>query len=239
MTEKAKDRSLESEWLDEIGQVEEQLIQFTSLEDLHRMSFRSVSEESGIHNPSLLKGEDPRGWVDELGLNFTPPPSGLGGGAQLDLSAGESSAKGAFSISQQGLTPVQEMPSSEQSLEVNLAQRGMKSARQAHQAPQVSQAPQYSSAEYEDEDEIETRHIPWWMYPLVAAVLITLGLVAGSYLSKLLPVKRHQTPITPVQMTTVKDSIPSQVEEMEAPKEETPAPPSEDDIILEGEIDFE
>ena len=229
LSEKEKDRRLEPEWLDDIGQVEEQLVQFTSLEDLHRMSFRSVSEESGLHNPSLLKGEDPRGWVDELGLNFTPPPTGINGNAQLDMSMGESSAKGAFSLTHPEIAAVQEHSPSSISEEQS-PQRGIKSARQ-------NQA-------YADEVEGDGQKMRWWIYPLVAMILMVLGLAVGAYISKNRIQQVHV--YTPPPSTAI-EADPKGSETLESEetssdlddaKDETPS--SEDnDVVIEEEINFE
>ena len=98
--EREKDRDLSSEWLEDIDLLEEQLVQFTSLEDLQKMSFRPVSEETGMQNPSLMRGEDPRGWAQELGVSFTPPPTTGSVNALVDISEGEGNARGAFSLTQ-------------------------------------------------------------------------------------------------------------------------------------------
>ena len=75
------DEKVNPSMIDDIGHLQEQLVQFTSLEDLQRMQFRSVSE--GIENAHApANAVDPRAWADELGLadNFTLPP--IHGGAR-------------------------------------------------------------------------------------------------------------------------------------------------------------
>jgi serine/threonine-protein kinase len=75
------DEKVNPSMIDDIGHLQEQLVQFTSLEDLQRMQFRSVSEGmQNAHAPA--NAVDPRAWADELGLadNFTLPP--IHGGAR-------------------------------------------------------------------------------------------------------------------------------------------------------------
>ena len=69
------DEKVNPSMIDDIGHLQEQLVQFTSLEDLQRMQFRAVSEEAQhAHMPA--NAVDPRDWAGELGLadNFTLPP---------------------------------------------------------------------------------------------------------------------------------------------------------------------
>lgn len=206
LSEKEKDRKLEPSWLDDIGNVEEQLVQFTSLEDLHRMSFRSVSEESGINNPSLIRGEDPRGWAAELGVSFTPPPVGPHSNAQLDLSQGEGNAKGAFRLNANA-QPAAHSATSHASEDTRAVTGSQQQVRSARQAP-VSESLDVS------------RTIKWWIYPLVAAILMVVGLLIGAFLSK------REGPQQGVGSMKV-----------EEPKVEEPK--VEESIIIEEEIDFE
>jgi eukaryotic-like serine/threonine-protein kinase len=77
LKDRAIDKSIKTEWLDDLGQVEQQLVQFTSLEDLQKMSFRALSEQQKMsQSPILPNAEDPRVWAAEMGLEeeFTLPP---------------------------------------------------------------------------------------------------------------------------------------------------------------------
>jgi eukaryotic-like serine/threonine-protein kinase len=77
LEDKAIDKTIDQDWLDDVGQVEQQLVQFTSLEDLQRMSFRSVADEDERNQRAILpNAEDPRAWAAEMGLEeeFTLPP---------------------------------------------------------------------------------------------------------------------------------------------------------------------
>lgn len=77
LEDKAIDKTIDQNWLDDVGQVEQQLVQFTSLEDLQRMSFRSVADEDERNQRAILpNAEDPRAWAAEMGLEeeFTLPP---------------------------------------------------------------------------------------------------------------------------------------------------------------------
>lgn len=172
ISDREKDKRLEPEWLDDLGQVEEQLIQFTSLEDLQRMSFRSVSEESNIRNVNLLQGEDPRGWAQELGVSFTPPPVRATGGAQVDLSEGEGHARGAFSLNAEDNSSDQVGQSSQASSEVG------KSAKRAS-AKRTQDSGGGSPTEEKSGMSLLT-------YILLAIILMTLGLGVGAYLPRLL-----------------------------------------------------
>lgn len=168
LNEKEKDKRIEPEWLEDLDQVEEQLVQFTSLEDLQKMSFRSISEESGIHNPSLLRGEDPRGWAQELGVSFTPPPSGIMN-AQVDLSEGHGEAQGAFTL--QNAPAMTSQPHSNTPAQNPAAQHPRtKSARQT-QGHEV----QSSNSGY-----------AWWVYALFVILLMSLGLILGAYMPQLM-----------------------------------------------------
>ena len=227
LAEKDKDRRLEPEWFDEIGQVEEQLVQFTSLEDLHRMSFRAEAEESGIRNPNLLKGEDPRGWAAELGISLTPTPIGMngdyvGGGAQLDMTSGESEAKGAFALNQgmsaTNLSPVQTSERPQPKSTVQTAKK---------------QTNSFANDEVEIEEE-PIQGIKWWIYPLVALVLMVVGLVAGKFLAKQNSTIQQQ--VQPAQPATTNPNI---VNEEKTTPDEQEVQVEEDDIILEEEINFE
>ncbi len=225
LSEKAKDKQLEPSWLDDLGEVEEQLVQFTSLDDLHQMTFKSVSEESGLHNPSLIKGEDPRDWVDEFGVSFTPPP---GQSARLDLSAGEGSAKGAFSLTNQ--VPVPTPQPAEQAPSNQSLTTGMSSARQG---------PQSARQESPQDPEHTSTKAKWWIYPLAAIILMVLSLLVGTLLPGWLGLVPNQSVNQVNQQTQTPAVLPSETqnEVKEEIKEQTPS--TEDDLIIEEEINFE
>lgn len=82
LAEKAIDNTINPSMMDDIGVLEEQLVQFTSLEDLQRMQFRTVAEEDiHAHRPALPNAEDPRIWAAELGIDeeYSLPPIHGGG----------------------------------------------------------------------------------------------------------------------------------------------------------------
>ncbi|MBM4292125.1 MAG: serine/threonine protein kinase [Deltaproteobacteria bacterium] len=81
LVDRKVDEGVHPSMMDDIGHLQEQLVQFTSLEDLQRMQFRAVSEDAqNAHMPA--NAVDPRAWADELGLSdhFTLPP--IHGGAR-------------------------------------------------------------------------------------------------------------------------------------------------------------
>lgn len=224
LAEKAKDKQLEPLWLDDLGEVEEQLVQFTSLDDLHQMTFKSVSEESGIHNPSLLKGEDPREWVDEFGVSFTPPP---GQNTRLDLSRGESSARGAFSLTNQ--TPVGAPPQEDATQSTNGSSKGISSARQGLQS---------ARQDHSSDEQGTQKKVKWWIYPIAALVLMLLSLAVGMFLPKWLnqvdssAVEQALTPLVQEESTqkAIEQASPSTDESEDIPIE---------DLEIEEEIKFE
>jgi hypothetical protein len=75
--------------MDDIGVLEEQLVQFTSLEDLQRMQFRTVAEEDmNAHRPALPNAEDPRVWAAELGIDEEYSLPHIHGGGRPTPAAG-------------------------------------------------------------------------------------------------------------------------------------------------------
>jgi serine/threonine-protein kinase len=182
INEREKDRRLAPEWLDDLGQVEEQLIQFTSLEDLQRMSFRSVSEESGMRNVNLLHGEDPRGWAQELGVSFTPPPVRSMGGAQVDLSEGEGSAQGAFALHQN------ESGGHSDQFSMNPSDNSTTSA--SGSARRVQEGSDRSGG---------SQLLSWVIYVLLAIVLMAMGLGVGAYMPKVIKMMNKSSTKSPYE----------------------------------------
>ena len=236
LAEKAKDKQLDPLWLDDLGEVEEQLVQFTSLDDLHQMTFKSVSEESGIHNPSLLKGEDPREWIDEFGVSFTPPP---GQNTRLDLSGGEGSAKGAFSLTNQSPVPSQ---GSQDSAEQN-------SHKQSNGISSARQGPQSARQGVQQGEEETVRKFRWWLYPLAAIILMLLSLTLGMLLPRWLGLiappaidqtmapKQEEVPSQPLQTN---DRLGEQSSDQANDQlNDNTEPTLDEDFVIEEDLNFE
>ena len=248
INEREKDRRLAPEWLDDLGQVEEQLIQFTSLEDLQRMSFRSVSEESGMRNVNLLHGEDPRGWAQELGVSFTPPPVRSTGGAQVDLSEGEGSAQGAFAFHQN------ESGGHGDQLLMNPSDHSTASASGSARR-----------AQGDSDRSSGSRLLSWVIYVLLAIVLMAMGLGVGAYMPKLIKMMKQSSTESPYEKVQPDRSPNPPVQRLKPnPSKPTPqgstASPSSSEVhhnsksgtttkaqdeakdeieVLEGEIEFD
>ena len=244
INEREKDKRLEPEWLDDLGQVEEQLIQFTSLEDLQRMSFRSVSEESGMRNANLLHGEDPRGWAQELGVSFTPPPVRSLGGAQVDMSAGEGVAQGAFTL-RQGEMGVYTSP--EETVQGS-GDHGDSSAYSASGSARRTKSRESSGSKL----------LSWLIYVLLAVVLMVLGLGIGAYLPRLIKsfnqAPSHSVPERSIPKTSLNPKSTPRPSESASPEQDrsqnrsdrsrgiqadTQSQGGDSVDVLEGEIEFD
>ncbi len=68
----AKSQSTAFDELKDLDDIVKQLDRFTSLEDLQKMSFKSVSEE-GLQQKVSYKTEDPRAWIKELDEEVKTP----------------------------------------------------------------------------------------------------------------------------------------------------------------------
>ena len=89
-------------------------------------------------------------------MSFTPPP---GQNTRLDLSKGESSARGAFSLTNQ--TPVGAQPQEDATQSTNGSSKGISSARQGLQSARQD----HSSDEQGTQNKVK-----WWIYPIAALV---------------------------------------------------------------------
>ena len=182
MVERKIDQTINPSMMDDIGQLEEQLVQFTSLDDLQRMQFRAVTEhDAQARHPALPNAEDPRAWAAELGVEeeFALPP--IQSGARptaLRLQAVHTEPQISTSVSAEYATP----------------QLG-----HAHTPPpMMTEAHEQAGVSEEGEPQTEGASRTWLTYALLALALIGLGALAGQLLKPKEPATQPtQNTLTP------------------------------------------
>lgn len=231
MAERAIDNTINPSMMDDIGVLEEQLVQFTSLEDLQRMQFRTVAEEDmNAHRPALPNAEDPRVWAAELGIDeeYSLPP--IHGGGRPTPAAG---------LRLQPVQTEQHVSASTESsyqaprlgVVVTPQPGGVVQSRDAE--PAVDPYLQAGGARVERPEETVEEGSggqPWLLYAIGAILLVAIGVSLPVVLAKLGVIPQTGAPAPAARPAIAPEDVHEPV---------TPEAPQGSSSAVEGELNFD